>query len=52
MVVGKRSPSSTLYLAKIQDEAASVTIEYVAKCWLDPFAREKYNLSLKDTWVF
>ena len=47
MVVGKKPPASTPYLAQIRDGALSFTIGYSSRHWLDPFARVKSSLLLK-----
>ena len=47
MIVGKKTPVSTLYSAQRWDAALSPTIECSNRHWLDPFAREKFSLLLK-----
>ena len=47
MVVGKKPPASTPYLAQRRDGALSLTIGCSTRHWLDPFARVKYSLLLK-----
>ena len=47
IVAGKKPPASTPYLAQRRDGALSPTIECSTRHRLDPFARPKFNLSLK-----
>ena len=47
MVVGKKPPASTPYLAQRRDGALSLTIGCSTRHWLDPFVRVKSSLSLK-----
>ena len=47
MVVGKKPPASTPYLAQRRDGALSFIIGCSTRHWLDPFARVKSSLLLK-----
>ena len=44
---GKKTPTSTPYLAQRRDGALSPTIGFSTRHWLDPFARAKSGLLLK-----
>ena len=47
MVVGKKPPVSTPYLAQKRDGALSLTIGCSTRHWPDPFARANSSLLLK-----
>ena len=47
MVIGKKPPASTPYLAQRRDEAFSLIIGYFTRHWSDLFARVKSSWLLK-----